>query len=171
MTFDWIAFDADDTLWHNEVLYAGAQNKLRELLSPYAGGGAVDNALYAKEMGNLPDYGYGIKSFTLSMIETAIDLTDGQIAGSDVGRIIGFAKEMLTAEVQLIDAAGQTVQELCHSHQLMLITKGDLRTRSASSFALVFGTASAPSRSLVRRRSRPMRSCCPDMASTRRAFS
>jgi len=129
--FDWIAFDADDTLWHNEILYAGAQARLRELLSPFAGGKTVDAALYEKEMSNLALYGYGIKSFTLSMIETAIELSEGQIRGEQVHRIIEFAKEMLAAEVQLIDDAASTVQQLSRSHHLMVITKGDLRDQES----------------------------------------
>ena len=68
--FDVIAFDADDTLWHTERLYAEAQKKLDGLLSPYIHDESVEKQLYAMEMNNLETYGYGIKSFTLSMIET-----------------------------------------------------------------------------------------------------
>jgi len=129
--FDWIAFDADDTLWHNEILYAGAQENLRELLSPYADGKTVDHALYQKEMSNLALYGYGIKSFALSMIETAIELSGDKVSAAEVGNIIGFAREMLTAEVQLLDDAASAVMELSRSHHLMVITKGDLRDQES----------------------------------------
>jgi len=126
LKFDLIAFDADDTLWHNETLYTSAQDKLRELLSGYADGETVAQRLYQTEMSNLQYYGYGIKSFTLSMIETAVELTRGKIEGSEVLKIIGFAKEMLTSEVQLFEHTEETVCELARSYELMMITKGDL---------------------------------------------
>jgi len=126
LNLDLIAFDADDTLWHNEILYRGAQDKLKELLSSYANGETVDQRLYQTEMSNLQHYGYGIKSFTLSMIETAVELTKGKIQGTEIQKIIGFAKEMLTSQVQLFEHAEETVRELAKSHELMIITKGDL---------------------------------------------
>ncbi len=126
MRFDLIAFDADDTLWHNEILYEEAQDKLRELLSGYAAEETVDQRLYQTEMSNLKHYGYGIKSFTLSMIETAVELTKGRIEGTEVLQIIGFAKEMLTSQTRLLDHAEETVRELARSYELMVITKGDL---------------------------------------------
>jgi putative hydrolase of the HAD superfamily len=126
LKFDLIAFDADDTLWHNEILYAEAQGKLRELLSGYADGETIDQRLYQTEMSNLKYYGYGIKSFTLSMIETAVELTRGRIEGAEVLQIIGLAKEMLTSQTRLLDHAEETVRELARSYELMIITKGDL---------------------------------------------
>ena len=88
LKFDLIAFDADDTLWHNETLYAAAQGKLSKLLASYADGETVAQGLYQTEMRNLQYYGYGIKSFTLSMIETAVELTKGEIQGAEVLQII-----------------------------------------------------------------------------------
>lgn len=129
--FDVIAFDADDTLWHNESLYVATQQRLAQLLSLYADGETVEGRLFETEMRNLELYGYGIKSFTLSMIETAIDLSDGAIDAAHIRRIIGFARDMLTAEVQLLDGAAETVHALAKSHQLMVITKGDLRDQGA----------------------------------------
>ncbi len=126
LKFDLIAFDADDTLWHNEILYTEAQGKLRELLSGYADGDTVDQRLYQTEMSNLKLYGYGIKSFTLSMIETAVELTRGRIEGTEVLQIIGLAKEMLTSQTRLLDHAEETVRELARSYELMMVTKGDL---------------------------------------------
>lgn len=126
MKFDLIAFDADDTLWHNEILYEEAQNKLKRLLSSYADGETVEQRLYQTEMGNLQHYGYGIKSFTLSMIETAVELTQGKIRGAEVLQIVGFAKEMLTSDVQLFEHTEETIRELAKSYELMVITKGDL---------------------------------------------
>ncbi len=129
--FDLIAFDADDTLWHNETLYAVAENKFNALLSPYADGPTIKQSLYEKEMSNLKYYGYGIKSFTLSMIETAVELSQGQIQATEIQQIIGFAKAMLTAEVQLLEHAEETIGELARSYNLMVITKGDLRDQES----------------------------------------
>ncbi|MCA9976794.1 MAG: hypothetical protein KC413_13630, partial [Anaerolineales bacterium] len=72
-----IAFDADDTLWQNETLYARSQDVLRDVLAPYASSQQVTEALFVTEMRNLPAFGYGIKSFVLSMIETAVSLSNG----------------------------------------------------------------------------------------------
>ncbi len=129
--FDLIAFDADDTLWHNESLYAEVQRKLEGLLQPYAARQTVEQRLYQTEMRNLPLYGYGIKGFALSMIETAIELTQGQIAATDIRRIIGFAQEMLAADVDLFEYVEETLSALAGRYPLMLITKGDLRDQQA----------------------------------------
>ncbi len=126
MVFDVIGFDADDTLWHSENLYAATQEKFRSLLAGYGVTGPVDERLLQTEMRNLQYYGYGIKGFTLSLIETAVDLTDGGIAGNDIQQIIGWARQMMTADIQLLDHARETVAGLSASHDLMLITKGDL---------------------------------------------
>jgi putative hydrolase of the HAD superfamily len=126
MMFELIAFDADDTLWHSETLYHHAQDRLRQLLTPYADGEQVSQVLYATEMRNLQLYGYGIKGFVLSMIEAAIELTAGQIKGYEVAEIIDLAKEMKRAPVRLLDGAREVVQELSATYPLMLITKGDL---------------------------------------------
>lgn len=123
---EWIAFDADDTLWHNEVFYARAQDRLQDLLSEYIDRDTVAEQLYQTEMKNLQHYGYGIKSFALSMIETAIELTDGAITGTDIQKIIETARKMLTAEVQLLDYVPETIKSLSQSYALMVITKGDL---------------------------------------------
>lgn len=123
---DVIAFDADDTLWQSESLYFQAQREFQELLAPYHGDNGVVEALYEIEMGNLPYYGYGIKSFALSMIETAIHMTDAKINGRDIQRIIDLAKEMLGAPVQLLDQVEEVIAALSESYPLMVITKGDL---------------------------------------------
>jgi putative hydrolase of the HAD superfamily len=127
MTIHVIAFDADDTLWHNEPLYRATQAKLQQLLAPHVDQETVTTQLYETEMANLPHYGYGIKSFALSMIETAVELTEGRISGRDIATILSFAKEMIAAETALIDGARETIVRLSRSYRLMLITKGDLR--------------------------------------------
>lgn len=125
--FDVIAFDGDDTLWHNESLYAAAQTEFRRLLARHHDAEIVDAQLYETEMRNLEFYGYGIKSFTLSMIETATELTDGQITSDEIRQILNIGRGMLTADVQLLEHAQATVEQVARSHPLMLITKGDLR--------------------------------------------
>lgn len=123
---DLIAFDADDTLWHNERLYSMTQERFKELLSRYHSREQIERRLFETEMRNLRTFGYGIKGFALSMIETAINLTGGQIAGREIQEIIDFAKEMLRAPVQLLEGAALVVDELAKSYPLMLVTKGDL---------------------------------------------
>jgi putative hydrolase of the HAD superfamily len=124
--FDVIAFDADDTLWHNESLYAAAQNKFKRLVMAYHDAEGIEQKLYQTEMRNLRQYGYGIKGFALSMIEAAIELTEGRITGTDVRRIIDIAQDMLNADVELLKHATTTLAKLSESHSLMIITKGDL---------------------------------------------
>ncbi len=121
-----IAFDADDTLWHNERLYMEAQDKFERLLAHYHNPDWVGDRLYQTELRNLPHFGYGIKAFALSMIETAVELTEGRITGSDIQTLVDMAKGMLSAPVVLLDYAAETVERLAKTHTLMLITKGDL---------------------------------------------
>src|SRR5574341_2334270 len=124
--FDVIAFDADDTLWHNEPLYRSTQRQVLDILAHYHDTEWIERRMYETEVRNLEHYGYGIKGFTLSMIETAIELTEGRITGSEIQEIIDFAKEMLDAEIQLLEYAEDTVARLSVSYTLMIITKGDL---------------------------------------------
>jgi putative hydrolase of the HAD superfamily len=125
--FDVIAFDADDTLWHNESLYGMGRNVFHELLAKYPLQGAIDERLDEIEVRNLRYYGYGVVNFLLSLIETAIELTGGRISGDDVQKLIDLSKEMLAARVQLFEGAKETLATLSLSYPLMLITKGDLR--------------------------------------------
>jgi putative hydrolase of the HAD superfamily len=125
--FEVIAFDADDTLWHNERLYVSTQAKLKQLLAHYHRPEWIDERLYQTEMRNLQHFGYGIKAFALSMIETAVELTEGRIAGADIQTIIDSAKEMLAADVELLEHVAETLASLTNIYALMLITKGDLR--------------------------------------------
>ena len=121
-----IAFDADDTLWHNENNYRKSERDLCELLKNYAGCEEVMKYLLERENTNIPYYGYGVKSFTFSMIETAIDLSDGEIKSREVQKIIGFARRMLDFEVTLLEGVREVVQQLSKSFPLLVITKGDL---------------------------------------------
>jgi putative hydrolase of the HAD superfamily len=124
--FTILAFDADDTLWHNERLYINTQARFAQLLAHYHPADWVQNQLYQTETRNIAHFGYGIKAFALSMIETAVELTEGRISGQDIGEIVGWAKEMLTARVELLDHVAETIPQLAQNHTLMVITKGDL---------------------------------------------
>jgi putative hydrolase of the HAD superfamily len=123
---DIIAFDADDTLWHNESLFTVTQSKFKQLLSAYHSDEWIEEKLNETERRNIEHFGYGIKGFTLSMIETAIELTEGRISGAEIEQIIGYAKAMLRAPVELLDGVRETISQLAGAYQLMLITKGDL---------------------------------------------
>jgi len=122
-----IGFDADDTLWYNEIIFERAHERYRALLARHHGRAAVDRELYATEMRNLELYGYGIKSFALSAIETAIHLTEGRIAAEEIQQILALAKEMLAHPVELLPGVRETVAALATTHTLLVITKGDLR--------------------------------------------
>ena len=121
-----IAFDADDTLWENESLYHKAKDEFERILSPYREPAWVNRKLDEIEVSNLQFYGYGIKSFTLSMIETAAEAIDGKIEAPTISAILEIAKRMLSADVELLDHAEQTLAQLSSDYDLMLVTKGDL---------------------------------------------
>jgi putative hydrolase of the HAD superfamily len=123
---DVIAFDADDTLWENEILYRDAKLQFRRLLEGYAGGEDIDKRLDEVEIKNLEDYGYGIKAFTLSMLETALQITGRKLPGAAVQKIIGFGRQMLHTQLQPLPGAQEAVAHLAGTHRLMLITKGDI---------------------------------------------
>jgi putative hydrolase of the HAD superfamily len=126
MTIKLLAFDADDTLWQNETLYHHAQEKFVELLSGYGLTSGVMEALYQTEIGNLPYFGYGVKSFTLSMIETASHLTQGCISAQDLLNIVQIAKQMLDTPVELLPGVRPVIESLSSQYTLMILTKGDL---------------------------------------------
>jgi putative hydrolase of the HAD superfamily len=121
-----IAFDADDTLWQNESLYHRAKDELARILSAYREPNWVNRKLDEIEVSNLEVYGYGIKSFTLSMIETAAKAVDGKIEAHTISVILEIAKRMLSTEVELLEHTEQTLVQLSSSYDLMLVTKGDL---------------------------------------------
>lgn len=121
-----IAFDADDTLWQNESLYHKAKDELARILSPYREPNWVNRKLDEIEVSNLEVYGYGIKSFTLSMIETAAKAVDGKIEAHTISVILEISKRMLSAEVELLEHTEQTLVQLSSGYDLMLLTKGDL---------------------------------------------
>ena len=121
-----IAFDGDDTLWHNETLFSVTQEKFRALLRPHVAEADIDASLLATEKRNLALFGYGIKGFTLSMIETAIEVSDGRVTASEVQSLIDHGKAMLDHPVELLDGVEEIVESLRDMYRIMLITKGDL---------------------------------------------
>ena len=124
--YDLIAFDADDTLWHNERLYVETQAAFARLLAQYQSPEWIHQHLYRTETRNLQHFGYGAKAFALSMIETAVEITEGRIAGRDIQAIIDLVRGMLSAEVALLDHVAQTIPLLAERYPLLVITKGDL---------------------------------------------
>src|SRR5689334_17249617 len=94
-----LGFDADDTLWHNETIFERVHERYRALLATYHDAATVDRTLFATEMRNLELYGYGVKGFTLSAIETAIELTRGKISAAEVQQLITLGREMLAHPV------------------------------------------------------------------------
>jgi putative hydrolase of the HAD superfamily len=123
---DIIAFDADDTLWHNEPLFLDTKSRFQDLLAAYHSPEWIEERLTDTQIRNLRHFGYGIKSFALSMIETAIELTEGRITGHEIQQLVDFAKEMVGAPLRLVEGAEATVRALADTHRLILVTKGDL---------------------------------------------
>ena len=121
-----IAFDADDTLWHNETNFAMTQAEIYALLRPYADETRLKERLYAIEMANLRLFGYGAKGFTLSMIETAIEISEGRITSREIQTILDAGKALLARPVEVLPQVRETLETLAEKYNLMLITKGDL---------------------------------------------
>jgi putative hydrolase of the HAD superfamily len=121
-----VGFDGDDTLWHSETHFDVTQTAFRDLLRRHVPDADIDRRLAEMEMKNLSVYGYGVKSFTLSMLETAIELTKARIPASDLEVILGWGKKMLLEPTKLIDGVEPTLRELSQRYDLLLITKGDL---------------------------------------------
>jgi putative hydrolase of the HAD superfamily len=126
-----IGLDADDTLWHNENIFEQAHIRYRRLLSEYHDAQTLDEALLKTEKKNLRLYGYGIKGFMLSAIETAISLSGGRMRTKEIQAILDMGKEMLDHPVELLDGVAETISTLAESHRLILITKGDLKDQQS----------------------------------------
>jgi putative hydrolase of the HAD superfamily len=121
-----VGLDGDDTLWQNETRFQLTQTALRDLLRRHVPDADVDAHLAEVEMRNLRIYGYGVKAFTLSMIETAIQVTDRRIPAADLEVILGWGQEMLSAPTELLDGVEAALQDLSRRYELLLITMGDL---------------------------------------------
>ena len=131
LVFGTIAFDADDTLWYTERLYLELHARFQQLLERYRDRQDTARRAQETELRNLPHYGYGIKGFILSLVEVAVEVTDGRITGSEIGRVLDWGKEMAAAEPQLVEGARDVVVRLAGAYPLMLVTKGDLFEQEA----------------------------------------
>jgi putative hydrolase of the HAD superfamily len=123
-----VAFDGDDTLWHSESHFVDAHQQFCDLLAPYVDDPRViDDQVVATERTNLALYGYGSKAFTLSLIETAITLTDGRVTAGEIRRILELGKRLLDHPIELLDGVADVVDELAATgRRLIVVTKGDL---------------------------------------------
>ena len=127
MSITTVGLDADDTLWHNENIFEKVHERYRALLARYHDAATVDRTLFATEMRNLERYGYGVKGFMLSSIETAIQLSAGKISAEEIQQLIALGQDMLAHPVDLLDGVVETLSALSGHHRLLVITKGDLR--------------------------------------------
>lgn len=126
MTLHTIGFDADDTLWQNERFFRITQDRFQDLLADHAEPDHLAERLLAAERRNLAHYGFGVKGFTLSMIETAIEITAGRIPASVLGEILEAGRELHGHPIELLPHAAEVVTEMAATHRVVLITKGDL---------------------------------------------
>lgn len=126
MAITTVGFDADDTLWHNESFFRLSQDHVMSLLVDHAERDHLEERLLAAERRNIGHYGYGVKGFTLSLIETAIEVTEGRVPASVISQIVEAGRDLLNHPMQLLPHAREVVEALAPSHRLILITKGDL---------------------------------------------
>jgi len=126
MTIEMIAFDADDTLWHAETIFKKAEEKFYRILSPYQDPEKIEHKMSEIETRNISRYGFGVKSYTLSMIETALYASDGEITGKSIEKVLQIGLAMLDEDLVLIPGVEEVLKELSGNYPLMVITKGDL---------------------------------------------
>ncbi|MDP1738106.1 MAG: HAD family hydrolase [Caulobacter sp.] len=126
MTITTVGLDADDTLWHTESLFRLTHQRFTDLLSPHCDPATLEARLAETEKRNLRLYGYGVKGFTLSMIETAMELTDGAVSTTVIREILAVGREMLTEPVEPLPGVDLALASLSERYRLVLITKGDL---------------------------------------------
>lgn len=121
-----IGFDADDTLWVNETYFREAELEFAKLLSKFETANKIDQELFKKEMANLELYGYGIKSFVLSMVESALEISNNQVSNKTISDILNIGKTMLNKPVELLEDVEKVLKTLSKKYRLILATKGDL---------------------------------------------
>lgn len=126
MPIDLICLDADDTLWHNMRHFQATQDALVAMLEPFADAGIARSALEACEVRNLNLYGYGAKAFTLSMIETALELGGDDVPASVIRQILDAGRALHAHPVELLEGIEETLAALADRARLVLVTKGDL---------------------------------------------
>jgi putative hydrolase of the HAD superfamily len=121
-----LGFDADDTLWQNEQFYRLTEKTFTDLLAGHGDSHHVSDRLLEAEKRNLKIYGFGIKGFTLSMIETALEVTDGTVPQSVIGKILALGRAMADHPIETLPHVHETLEALAGRHKIILITKGDL---------------------------------------------
>lgn len=122
-----IAFDADDTLWHNEPYFDEAQERFCELFQDFASKQEILGLILNHQIKNLPLYGFGIKAFTLSMIDSALELTNQSISGQNIAKVIQIGRDLLQKPVELLPEVEPVLQQLQGKYKLIVATKGDLK--------------------------------------------
>lgn len=121
-----IGFDADDTLWVNETYFREAEERFADLLEHYETKNKIDQELFKMEMKNLDLYGFGIKGFMLSMIESALELSNHHVSQQTINSILDIGKEMIARPVELLDGVEEVLKNLESKYRLIVLTKGDL---------------------------------------------
>jgi len=137
-----IAFDADDTLWQNEQFFRITEQRFADLLAPYTDAPDLTDRLIASVTRNLSFYGFGMKGFALSMVETALDVTGHRVPGTVIAEILAAGRELLTYPIETLPYVDQALSQLQETHRLILVTKGDIfdqeRKLAASGLAEYF---------------------------------
>jgi len=126
MSIKVIAFDADDTLWVNEPYFLETENKFCSLLEDYLPHHNIRQELFKTEMQNLAMYGYGIKGFVLSMIETAMRISDNNLSTGIIEKIIQYGKDQMERPIEILDGMEDALRQLRIKYRLVMATKGDL---------------------------------------------
>lgn len=121
-----IGFDADDTLWVNETYFREAEEEVGRLLSHYETPNKIDQELFKMEIKNLSTYGYGVKGFVLSMIELAIELSNGTVSNDIISKMLQIGKNMINKPIELLDGVEDVLKVLSKNYRLIVATKGDL---------------------------------------------
>ncbi|MFV0538409.1 MAG: HAD family hydrolase [Dysgonomonas sp.] len=121
-----IAFDADDTLWDNEPIFQDVEKEFCNLLSEFGNKEDISATLFDIEMQNMECYGYGAKAFTLSLVEVAIKVSNGNVAVKTINEIVNLGKYLLNMPIKLLDGVENTLEKLNKEYKLVVATKGDL---------------------------------------------
>ena len=121
-----IGFDADDTLWVNETYFRDAEEQFASLLDDFETKNKIDQELFKMEIKNLDIYGYGVKGFMLSMVESALDISNNTISQATISKILSLGKEMIMQPVELLVGVKEVLEQLSSNYRLIVLTKGDL---------------------------------------------
>jgi putative hydrolase of the HAD superfamily len=121
-----LAFDADDTLWVNEPYFREAEDKFCALLEDYLPHHSVAKELFKTELQNIPLYGYGVKGFMLSMVETALRISNNTVPPAVIEKALQYGKDLLDKPIEILEGVEETLQTLKGRYRLVVVTKGDL---------------------------------------------